>query len=96
MFKFLLAFVLFQGFSFVPGESIAYEFPTLPSGEYVLTIVDDANRETPVPASLSHGDLSFICPSLPHGFYQIEQLQNVKTHRVYYVHVDGSRGFDIQ
>jgi hypothetical protein len=83
-------------YSFAPGDSISYSFPKLPAGDYLVTLTDDVNNETIVPASLKSGALTFSCPSLAHGFYQIDELQNTRTHKTYYVTVDGTRGFEVR
>ena len=83
---------------FSPGERVSYAHPygRLPDGDYSVTLADEAGRESSTPGTVSHHDLSFACPALHAGFYEIAEVRSVRSGRVYWGHINGAQGFYIQ
>jgi hypothetical protein len=83
---------------FAPGDTVSYSYPHrhMTDGEYAVTLTDESGKEANVAADVKHGDLSFSCPELKDGFYEIAAAQNRRTGKLYFGQVDGSQGFYIE
>jgi hypothetical protein len=83
---------------FAPGDTVSYSLPhaRLQAGAYVVTLADEAGKETEIEGEVDHGDLSFACPALPNGFYEIASARSMRNGKMHFGLIDGSQGFYIE